>query len=115
MSSERKAGSWRQLDAETKAAHLSLAKLTVVAVLLTILLWYLKRPKLAIFDAFLWIEGTILLACSLRPEDPYLEKSWSVRIFGGEFSEAVRFIPWMFNIGLLLLAAAAFVGAFLSG
>ena len=72
-----------------------------------------NRSKLASFDAFLWIEGSILLACSIQPVDILLNKTWKERFFGDSLPlESMFFIPFMFHSGLALLASAALVGTF---
>jgi hypothetical protein len=78
-------------------------------------LLYLDRPLLSSVAAFLSIEGTVLLACSIQPDDPALWKTWRERLLGTSFAEPVGFIPLFFYLGLLFLALAAFIGAFSGG
>jgi hypothetical protein len=43
-------------------------------------LLYIRRPLFTSIDAFLWIEGTVLLPCSIQPDDPTLQKPWRERL-----------------------------------
>jgi hypothetical protein len=87
---------------------------SIVAVVAFLALRLLGRSLTTSGIAFLSIEGTILLACSIQTNDDMLVKSWKERLLGTPFAYPVAYVPLFFYLGLVFLATASFVGAALA-
>jgi hypothetical protein len=78
----------------TPAVLMTIGAFAVFGVLLG-----LGRPTWASIASLLAIEGAVLLACSIQPNDPTLWKTWRERLFGTTFAEPVGYVPLFFYLG----------------
>ena len=67
----------------------------------------------AAIPVFLSIEGTGLLAGGLQPDREWLKGHWFRKMFAHENTAVqVTYVPWLFYLGILLLAAGTLWGGF---
>lgn len=99
---------------KSRASYVPAAVLSVFAALVALGLHAVCTVgSLKAIDVFLWIEGTVLLACAVQPDRVSLERNPVRRWLDPGFVGPSSFVSPFYHIGLALLAAAAIVGAFL--
>jgi hypothetical protein len=79
---------------------------TLLAAGVTVVARYATRPR-SILGLFFILEGTALLAFSMRPEEPSIR--WYEELFGGSGGTPMRFLGLLFWGGLLALAVGSII------